>query len=215
MKKVLACLLITGLAQVLLTGCLGLGEKNVGPDFVIDAARGTGIIVGSITAPYSKKPHGPCVALHNRDWVSFEQIRSCMDLNIKEETYQGNLFAIEAPAGTHSIDYWSLHNRMGHIITLQNKPPPLVFDIAPGQIIYIGNVHFHVTIYENWFGRIFAADPIVVEIRDKTRRDLMLFKKLYPGLAQQEPDVKLLPLGVWAFGETDSEAPTLPILIYD
>ena len=185
--------------------------KNISPDFVASSSSETGVIVGSLTSPYSKKPEGPCVSLYFEHHGSMPAIQSCTgSINIEKETYRGNLFAIEVPIGLHQFDLWQVHNRLGNRIWPAERPPPLEITVKSGEAIYVGNIHFHVSIYENWFGRRFAANPIP-EVRDESDRDLMLLKKFYPGLSQQEVNVRLFPLGVWGTTETETVGPTIII----
>ena len=187
--------------------------KNVDADYVVGASNNTGVIVGSLTStpPYPNEETGPFIVLHPADEDAFSTIQAC-PCNLGEETYRGTLFAIEVPAGVHRFDRWSMHNRVGTNFHPLRSPPPLEFTVNPGEIVYLGNIHFHVSIHENWFGRQFAANPIV-EIRDATERDMKIIKNLYPGLLQQEVTVKLLPQGRWGEPGTRETEPTIIIFM--
>ena len=208
MKKIAAYVLASGLGLTLVAGCT---MKSIEPNFVVDSSGDTGVIVGSLTSPYVEKPHGPCASLYFEHHGIMPAVEGCgKSLNIKEETYRGKLFALEVPAGPHQFNTWSLYNRVSNRIWPAENPPPLELTVKSGEVVYVGNIHFHVSIYENWFGRQFSADPIP-EIRDESDRDLMLLKKLYPGLSQQEVNVRLFPLGIWGTTETETIRPTIII----
>jgi len=210
MKKT-TLLFATGLMPFLLTGCLV--AKNVEPGYSVDASNNTGVIIGSLTStsPYPNEETGPFIVLQPADEDSFSVIQAC-PCNLGEETYRGTLFAIEVPAGIHQFDTWSMHNRVGTNFYPLRPPPPLEFTVNPGEVVYLGNIHFHASIHENWFGRQFAANPIV-EILDEKERDMMLIKKLYPGLLQQGISVKLLPQGRWGTPGTRETEPTIILFI--
>ena len=208
MKKMVVHLFSVGLMSFFLAGCLV--AKNVEPNHVVDASNNTGVIIGTLTSPYTSKPKGPYLQLHPEDEDLFSIIQAC-PCNLEEEDFRGTLFALEVPAGVHRFDKWSMHNRVGTNMYPLRSPPDLEFTVGPGEIVYLGNFHFHVSIHENWFGRLFASNPIV-EIRDETERDLKLIQKLYPGLSQQGVTVKLLPRGRW--GEPGTRETEPPIIIF-
>ena len=185
--------------------------KNIDPDFVVSSSNETGIIVGSLTSSDVSKPWDSCASLYFEHHGVMPAVEGCgEDLNIEEKTYQGKLFALEVPAGPHQFNTWSLYNRIDNRIWPAEYPPPLEITVKPGEVVYVGNIHFHVSIAEDWFGRRFAVNPIP-EVRDKSDRDLMLLKKFYPGLSQQEVNVRLFPLGIWGTTETETVRPTIII----
>ena len=208
MKKVAVSLCVSGLGLILATGC---AMKNIKSDYVASSSNETGVIIGSLTSPYVSRPKGPCVSLYFEHHGSMPAIESCEgSVNIESVEYRGNLFALEVPAGLHQFDHWSLYNRESSRIWPAEKPPPLEVTVKPGEVVYVGNIHFHISIRKNWFGRRFSSDPIP-EVRDESDRDLPLLKALYPGLSKQEINVRLFPLGVWGTTETEAVGPTIII----
>lgn len=108
----------------------------------------------------------------------------------------GHLLVLALPSGRHTIDSWQITNGSGLRVFPRNKPTPLAFDVAPGQVTYLGNLHANLMTGKNVFGITITGDGYP-EVRNQQQRDIALFENKYPQF-KDKVVVKLLPLGPWA-----------------
>src|SRR6185312_162612 len=113
----------------------------------------------------------------------------------------GHVYVLELPPGHHTITSWSA--TWSNRYTTPVVGAPLEFDVARGQVIYIGNLHvrwlmgktplFHARVpYAAW-----AA------IQDQSAIDIPIAEKSNPAIATRAR-IALLPLGPWG------KAPPVP-----
>ncbi|PCI42613.1 MAG: hypothetical protein COB51_12795 [Moraxellaceae bacterium] len=113
---------------------------------------------------------------------------------------QGRLFAITLPAGTHKLSTWKIFSSAGVFISPRVDPNPLSFEVAQGEIKYIGGFHMNLRAGKNFLGMTIVADGYP-EILDRSERDIPMFEKRYPqfeGVIKSE----ILKIGPWPNGAT-------------
>lgn len=107
----------------------------------------------------------------------------------------GHLFVLEVAPGHHTIDGWQVVSG-GLRITTAQKLPPLEFDVAKGDVIYLGDLHAGLVLgHRTLFGGRVAADARVGVI-DRSDEDIPLAEAQAPAL-KQRMRTALLPLGPW------------------
>ena len=116
----------------------------------------------------------------------------------------GRLYVLPLPPGEYAIDAWSVvyRNVLRQTGLPASPPPPLRFNIQPGQIRYIGNLHMEIDMGGEF------ADPYNVvalwpKLRDEQLRDLALLASKKPEAAKAA-EIDLLPLGDWGIPVTPS-----------
>jgi hypothetical protein len=89
----------------------------------------------------------------------------------------GRLFAVELAAGIYEI--YQLDTPGVLLIHMQ----PVRFEVRPGEILYLGNLHVRYCLYtpnkRSWRGRINGGIP---SVRDEVKRDLPLLVSKFPAL---------------------------------
>ena len=177
--------------------------KNIDPNRPVALSPGTGIIVGSVTAPmvlhywdiclfhYRKLGDSKSGVLESASptanllWMKDRPIEpggTGPDPGLEQQL--GRLFAVELAAGTYEI--YQLDTRETALIHMQ----PVRFEVRSGEIIYIGNLHVHYCLYtpdrHAYRGRINGGIP---SVHDEAQRDLPLLVRKFPALA----GAKILP----------------------
>lgn len=114
------------------------------------------------------------------------------------ENVWGTLYVREFAVGRYQLSTWSLHQDTGlgiNSFTPKQPPQPLTFEVRPGSITYIGNVHGNLLWRKNIFGIDLAAGAII-EVKNEADRDVNMILKDYP---QLNGKVVITPLrtGVW------------------
>jgi hypothetical protein len=107
----------------------------------------------------------------------------------------GVLFLFEVPAGTHQLDRWYAREAYKTIVP-EGKLRPLSFQVEPGEIIYVGNVHMDLTFGRNPLGAP-VTTRVTPRIRDAFARDLSLLKAQHPELAADRVRPRVPPVGEW------------------
>jgi hypothetical protein len=193
---------------VLLSGCAGLPSQPA-PEVtrIVDRA-GVGYIFGTLTQTFVPKSRS---AIFDDSYVS----NVCVDCNLKKARplrakvvggenndrdprfpgENGVLFLFEVPAGKHQLDHWYAREA-SKTLTPEGAMQPLSFEVAAGEIVYLGNVHMELT-----FGRNLLGAPVTTRvmprIRDAFARDLDLLKARHPELIVERVRPRALPLGDW------------------
>ena len=135
-------------------------KQNVKPDYILDHTKDTGVLMGSLTLDYSKAIRGTWATIYpeNSKPKPFDRIEACI-CNITEDTYKGNLFALEIPVGNYKIDHWAVFNAASQTITPAESPPPLEFTVTKGEVTYVGNIHFHLSVRKLLWVK-YGGDPV-------------------------------------------------------
>jgi len=192
-----AIFLLISIAVFLLQACSSNPVKSIDSNQPITLSPGTGMIVGSVTAPrvmhYWEKSNFRYRKLGESKSGSLESATPTSDfLWIKDHPIQpgglgpdpgleaqlGRLFAVKLAAGTYEI--YRLDKKSGLLIHMQ----PVRFEVRGGEILYIGNLHVRFCLYKPdrrvYRGYINAGIP---SVRDESQRDLPLLLQKFPALA--------------------------------
>jgi hypothetical protein len=186
-------------------GCVSLIQGNVSENHQSGTAPGTGVIVGSVTAPevwyhddayfyYRSLGDGgkhKGVLTSGTKFPSFSPwLPACDEGGLADQC--GRLFAISLPAGSYEIHAARLDR---HYFELNQ---PAVFSVTEGGAIYLGNLH--VAYCKGMPGRtrgnILGAD---ISIRDEYERDTGLIRERFGSLHEIIIDKQLLPDYAWRY----------------
>jgi len=137
--------------------------------------------------------------------VKVESAGGKMELPIKNHFHDkyGHVYVVELPPGHHRITSWNATWRDRYTEPVMGVP--LEFDVARGDVVYIGNLHV------KWLmGRTLLFNKQVpyaglATIRDEAAVDVPIAEKLNPAVAGRAR-IALLPLGPWG------KAPPVPAM---
>lgn len=184
------------LAILLLAGCAaknanqGLDPSQLSKTGLVFASLSTGAEGGD--APIATFSFSQGGFVNSRQ----EQIAG---LNLKPSELEGDfgrLIAVELPVGPNSLTYWSLTHGVTQYSSA--KPvPEIKFIVEPGKALYLGNLHVHVEMAENVLGQP-VINNLLPEIRDRSERDVALFKSRYPLVGDANILLKQPFLGEWS-----------------
>jgi len=213
-KSWLAVLLLE-VSQPLLNACVSRQANGIDPSQPFVLTPGTGLIIGSVTAPmvqhywdvsrfrYRKTGESKSGALESASpksdflWIKGLAIQpgaTGPDSGLEHQL--GRFFAVELAAGTYEI--YQLDGNKGPLTHMQ----PVLFDVLPGEIQYIGNLHVRYCLYKP-DRRVYRSHVSrgIPSVRDEAHRDLPLLRRKFPALtgfniipaviddsAWQEPD---------------------------
>lgn len=193
---------------MLLTGCASTG--NIDPKYDLSAKRDAGIVLFSVThdkyqGPFGSLGGGLVLDVHIRDAIkttllpsAFSSDPGSLRATTPFETVWGRYFVREYPAGRYEFTGWDFteFNSFGsRTYKPKELPLPLAFDVRPGDVIYVGNVHGSLSLGNNLLGVpvVVDVDPL---IRNEAERDLPLIQKEYPQL-KGKVEIKPFPVGAW------------------
>lgn len=115
------------------------------------------------------------------------------------ETVWGRIYVQALPFGRYVLRDWEIAQLMGSLgtrsVSPRTPPPPLEFELVPGSVTYIGNIHAHLKWARNFLG-MSLLDGGLVEIRNEAERDLGAVYVTYPML-KSRVEIRPLPLGLW------------------
>jgi hypothetical protein len=123
------------------------------------------------------------------------------------EQQLGRLFAVELTAGVYEI-YELGAPRI--LVRMQ----PLHFEVRPGEILYLGNLHVHYCLYKPDPGRRAYRSFInggIPSVRDEAQRDLPLLLRKFPALTEANIIPAVIDNNAWQ----DLEKTGLPSLETD
>ena len=212
-KQILAiCLVITALA--------GYTTKNIPEDFSFSSeTTNKGIIAVSVShdlAAGRLKSATVNMAYMGEGLTIWEQLfiptqissRSRIDTTtgiglLRRSDFKdsyGRLLVLALPPGRYAIKYWHFTGDIDEESLYTRGGTPLEFDVVPGQVTYLGNLHAHMQV-----GKISGVASLAcltcpvagfLEVRDQQQRDIAMLEKKYPqfkGKVVNNP----LPLGPW------------------
>lgn len=107
---------------------------------------------------------------------------------------RGHLYILDVVPGTHQFDGWQVRSAG---VSIHRKVPaePLTFDIAAGEVLYLGNIHTHL-IEGPWTVGGRSARDGHPEVEDRAVQDVPLAEFKVPELKGRIV-TKLLRQGVW------------------
>jgi len=215
MTRLLRCLLILAVGLGALGAC---ASKSVPKEFSLDPAKGEGIAVFSVSHDLAGGRGSKAIFYfnggptgENGHYVfSLQDVLGVPTGSDFEDSY-GRVYALALPAGHHAVTGWQISNGTGLRLTSKGAPPPLGFDLSPGEIKYLGNLHAHLVTGKNIF-RVTIVGDGRPEVRDQRDRDLPLFEEQFPQFKGRAV-VGLLNQGPWA-AETDvARQVQLPVVV--
>lgn len=195
---------ITLLAVLALSGCAAKGVKS---DFSLNPEGKEGIIVVSVSHDDSGGHSTRAMIYMNDSLMTNENaklLKSMPDIapgihgrSDLDDGY-GQVLALALPAGHHHFDTWQI--AQGKIrLRPAETPPSLEFDLAPGEIKYLGNFHAHLAYGKNLFGMTILGNGYF-EVRDLHERDIAIFESKYPQFKGKN-QLSVLPIGPWLKGD--------------
>lgn len=122
----------------------------------------------------------------------------------KFDNVWGTIYVRELPVGRYQMLKWELVQNTGVSISSfspKQPPQPISFEVRPGSVTYIGNIHGSLLWRKNIFG-IDLVDGVIPQIKNEADRDINIILKEYPqlnGLVIITP----LPTGAWLTKPTD------------
>lgn len=139
--------------------------------------------------------------------VKIESAGSPYELPIKNHFHDryGHVYVLELAPGHHRFTEWEAHWRNFH--TRRGEGPgwlPLEFDVARGDVVYIGNLH------ANWvLGKALLGNRVPylanVEVKDNSKEDMAIAEHATPAIAGRAR-MALLALGPWTKAPADGMA---------
>lgn len=191
-----------------MTGCATTG--NIDPKYDVSVKRETGLVLFSVTHDDYRGPFGSLardlsfrIKMLDRNSntelpFAFSNDSGNRFATSPFEPTWGNYFVREYPAGRYAFIGWQLLQIIPYgSRTFEPKvaPVPLDFEVLPGGVVYLGNLHGELVMGKNWLGaqQVFGVVP---QIRNESERDLALILKQYPQLAGKV-EVRTFPVEPW------------------
>ncbi len=193
---------------ILLVGCSTTGQLMPGVPISLDAD--TGVVVFSLTHDRGKSTvtrggSGLIFRLNAVEWATGERFEWVLDSSslspfIETEGIEGGVFVIRLNPGYHEL--------IGFNKRVERTPwKPVGFDVKPGQVLYLGNIHLGLTwktgTYDMPVGggvliprSIWMIDKVDAKVSDRSERDSPLVEEGYQGL-KGRIGKQLLPAGPW------------------
>ncbi len=192
----------TAVLFLLLAGCSGNPVRSTATAVEVSEKA---IVILSVSHDISAKNGANAIFYLNGGQYSGRVVmRSMQDvLGVPTESdyadRRGHLYIIELAPGRHQIDGWQVASA-GVRIGPKVRSVPLVFEVAKGEVLYLGNLHAQLGLgHRTLFGGRAAnqAAPFVVDQRDQ---DITLAEARTPAL-KGRARVALLPIGLWGKDE--------------
>jgi hypothetical protein len=207
-------LLLAIVLVFVLSGCASTG--NVDRKYNVSAHNNTGLLLFSVSHDKDERTLGRgganiyfSVTFHSDDTTDTIPRAVSNDLGALMPTSQfdnvwGTLYVREFPAGRYELFTWELIQNTGVSIssfTPKQLPQPISFEVRPGSVTYIGNIHGFLLWRKNIFG-MDLVDGVIPKIMNEADRDINIILKDYPqlnGLVITTP----LRTGAWLTKPTD------------
>lgn len=166
---------------LLLAAC---ATANVNPEYRLKADAAEGVITGSVS--YSGRYSGYRVyyrRVGGEELGYFEIGTGNALLPIVEKGdfairgLRGTVFAAQLPAGEYEMHRWIVSS--GASTVTSTVPFSISFTVDSGKLVYLGNFHFTTT---STMGLTVTGARL--SHRDAVERDLPVFQKKFPGLAE-------------------------------
>lgn len=188
---------LTLLALVILTGC---AAKNVDMSINPSQLTETGLVYASLSTS-DEYLYGPIATFRfDRGGIikSREEDNPLIG-SLKPSELQddfGRLVVLELPAGKNSLEYWVVTHGTTQYHSVEDVPK-IGFTVEPGKAVYLGNLHIQTTLGPGLFGHKAIVD-LLPEIRDRSQRDLEMFRTRYPNVAEADIVTRQPFVGVWS-----------------
>ena len=204
------------LSAVVLTGC---AASSVQRDYSLNGKPNEGVVVLSLSFDQSGSRNFQGIFFLDPDPNSLlplgTQLRTLreypfMRFGSEFKDSYGQVLALSLPAGKHKIAGWKLVRAAGYEIFPIRSPEPLEFEVVPGTVQYLGNLHLNLETGKNFLGISIIADAHP-EVRDQRARDIEMIEKKYPQF-KDKISIQLLPQGPWTNG-SGTRTNSLPMYI--
>ena len=191
-------LLAAGLASAALCACVS-NAKVVDPDASTTQAAQMAIVI--VSASHDRKVSHASASFFldggTPDVVKVMSASGHMELPIRNNFHDkyGHVYVLEVKPGHHRFTYWSLtwgNARAAPKVVLT----PLEFDVAAGQVVYLGNLHATLVMGKTLLFNRSVPYAASVSVLDQSAADLPIAEAAYPSIAGKAR-IALLPLGPW------------------
>ena len=184
------------IVTILLAGLLGACSANeLAPGAALQPRGDTGLAVLSLTrsgwrdfdlfvdlkgpGQWAPRPIILRAKSFARDWKGGPEWKTT-----SVEDPEGRLVVLQLKPGTYRIDRWNGDsqrdgfNGNGYLM-YPASPLDMTFDVKPGELTYLGELHFALPDKPNWLANLSTA-TYRIEIKDQHERDLALLRNKYP-----------------------------------
>ncbi len=110
----------------------------------------------------------------------------------------GQVYVIEVAPGHHRFTSWSVQMG-GRVAQTSADDPPLEFDVAAGQVVYLGDLHIDLTMHQTRLTHNNFPVAAVVRVADRSAVDIAIAEAANPWIAGKAR-TKLLTPDVWGAG---------------
>jgi hypothetical protein len=131
--------------------------------------------------------------------VKIESAAGPLEIPIKNHFRDkfGHVYVLELAPGHHRFTGWSAGWRNRHTVADSGPGPmPLEFDVAGGDVLYIGNLHVNWLVAQNILDRRVPYST-TVDVKNNSIADIAIAEHSTPAIAGKTR-IALLPLGPWA-----------------
>ena len=186
---------------ILLTGC---AASNIKKDYLLDEKKGMGLLVVSLVRSGEGNfgMFADIQGVNNKykNSVPVTDLFASSDWDcpmfgeIPKKKPCGRLAVVEMPKGEYEFYAW--HGRQGTNFTIESvKKFSKKFNINAGKATYIGSIHFIISRKET--GESILGIPVSkptfdIEIRNMQDRDLSIFYKKHPNIANEKVQIKII-----------------------
>ena len=115
----------------------------------------------------------------------------------------GHVYVLEVTPGHHSFTDWNA-TWQGSSTKKIGEQLPLGFDVARGEVLYLGNLHVHWVVEKAWVTNRMLAQNASVVVSDQSDTDVAIAEHAHPAIAGRVRTA-LLPLGPWRHTTTPSK----------
>lgn len=102
------------------------------------------------------------------------------------EDENGKLLVELLKPGIYALTRWTLNNSTGTVFSPRYPLEQLKFEVAAGQVVYIGNIHFDLATGKNHLGLWNVTGGAWARYQNKSERDLALAKQMFPNVEEIE-----------------------------
>lgn len=184
--------LILKLLVVLTTFSLAsCASKNIAANYDFNDTKGKAILFGSVTQEHNPASRASYGILYYRGeengyvMTQIEKFPGSSQFNAYQRSdfsdKTGRIFVLEVPAGDYAFTGWQVFSR-GERLHPSESPAPIKYSLKPGEITYVGNIHFDFSLAKNVFGSSIIND-VKPELSDNYDQDFSILKQKYPNLA--------------------------------
>jgi hypothetical protein len=166
------------LGTLVVAGCAATETLNIGQNYVLSAASGKGLVIGSIIdrSPYPNYS----ILLYRRVGATEESYF---------QTGGSELIVVELPIGDYEVESWRVSVEDGSIIPTRRFT--VAFRVTAGKAVYVGSYEFHLDIEavgSGQFASSIANSKWVVDVTctDQSERDMRAFALRHPALSSVE-----------------------------